>query len=427
MTRAAIPTTVVAAGLALASAACQGSTPQLERQLPWAGRGIWLRAETHVHTRFSDGSHTVDEVADRAVANGCDVLAITDHTDANLKAATPAYHEAIAAARSRIGERLTLLAGFEWNVPPGKGQDHAVVLLPPHVDAPDLTADFKRRFDDYDRQGENPELAAAGFEWLTAMKVQQTPHLPVVFLNHPSRRAASADAVFDRLQTLTEIGGNVFAGVEGAPGHQNATPLGAYDRALKPEDRWDPAIGPPGGAWDRLLGRDVPLAGALATSDFHSEENGDFWPCQFSATWIYAADRSPLAVLEALRAGSFSGVHGHIASEPQLSLQVEGLPRPALAGESVYVPPGSQATAMVRMTVPGTDWAGAPNHIDAVDLIGTSGGATAILQTAPPAADGIARFPVVVPDGGLVIRARGRRVVDDGPDLLFHTNAIAIR
>jgi hypothetical protein len=38
--------------------------PRFERQIPWAGAGVWLRAETHVHSTFSDGSHTIDELAD---------------------------------------------------------------------------------------------------------------------------------------------------------------------------------------------------------------------------------------------------------------------------------------------------------------------------------------------------------------------------
>ena len=33
----------------------------------------------------------------------------------------------------------------------------------------------------------------------------------------------------------------------------------------------------------------------------------------------------------------------------------------------------------------------------------------------------------VVPSGGMAIRARGRRVIDGGPDLLFYTNAVQVR
>jgi hypothetical protein len=406
---------------------CAPGDPLFTKQLPWATRGVWLKAETHVHTRFSDGSHSVDEIVDRAVANGCDVLAITDHTDANLKAATPEYHAAIEAARRRVKDTLTVITGFEWNVPPGKGDDHAVVLLPPQADVADLSGDFKRRFDDFDKEGENPELATSGFSWLAAMKTDAAATLPVVFLDHPSRRAESAEHVFQRLRTLSDIGGAVFAGAEGAPGHQNATPLGAYDRELKPDDRWDPSIAKPGAAWDRMLTRDVALSGALATSDFHSEGNGDYWPCQFSATWIYSADRTPAAVLEALRAGSFAGVHGHIADKPQLSLEAEGLSRAAIPGESVQVPAETQMTAIVSATVPPTDWENAPNRIDTIDLIAASKDGTAIMHSGAPDAGGTYRYSFVVPDGGMTIRARGRRVVAEGPDLLFYTNAVVIR
>ena len=106
--------------------------PRFEREIPWAGKGMWLKAETHVHTQFSDGG-PLDAVVDQAVTHGCDVLAITDHTDGGLKAATPEYHAAIAAARARAPQML-VLTGIEWNVPPGKGQDHAVVLFPPELD-----------------------------------------------------------------------------------------------------------------------------------------------------------------------------------------------------------------------------------------------------------------------------------------------------
>jgi hypothetical protein len=65
--------------------------PRFLRTIAWAATGIWLKAETHVHTGFSDGG-PIHEVVDHAVANGCDVLAITDHTDSGLRAATPEYH-----------------------------------------------------------------------------------------------------------------------------------------------------------------------------------------------------------------------------------------------------------------------------------------------------------------------------------------------
>ena len=161
---------------------------------------------------------------------------------------------------------------------------------------------------------------------------------PVMFLDHPSRRASSIAAVAKQLEFLADAGDGVFVGVEGAPGHQKATPLGAYDGAMTPEDRWDPSIATPGAAWDQQLMAGRALTGALATSDFHSESNGDYWPCEFSATWIYARERSAVGVLEALRAGSFVGVHGGIARDVHLSLASEGLPAPGHCRRSREAP-----------------------------------------------------------------------------------------
>ena len=129
----------------------------------------------------------MDELVDRAVANGCDVLAITDHTDGNLKAATPEYHAAIASARARV-PKLVLITGIEWNVPPGKGQDHAVVLFPPEMDDAVMTGEFKSRFDDQNKEGENPELASCGIR-VASEKGAGASVMPVVFLDHPSRKA----------------------------------------------------------------------------------------------------------------------------------------------------------------------------------------------------------------------------------------------
>src|SRR5688500_7315751 len=93
---------VVAYVVALASVA-RGSevpAPRFVREIPWQGRGVWLKADTHVHTDdFSDGGYALKDVVAKAADHGCDVLAVTDHLDVNLTAATPAYFAAIEAAR----------------------------------------------------------------------------------------------------------------------------------------------------------------------------------------------------------------------------------------------------------------------------------------------------------------------------------------
>ena len=419
---------VMALSVTLPAACSQPSPPPSAfiQSIEWHDSGVWLAADLHSHTRFSDGAHTPHEVAAKAVEYGCDVLAITDHTDPNLNAATPEYRAAIADSRART-PGLVLLTGLEWNVPPGQGDDHATVLLTPSlVDDDDWAGEFKRRFDDLDRPLENRRLLLDAFSWLCARTSTEAGDLPLVFLNHPGRRARSIDAVARQLASLAQSGGAVFVGVEGAPGHQRATPLGAYERALRPEDRWDPAVTSPGAAWDQQLAAGRTMWGALASSDFHSEANGDYWPCQFSITWVYAPDRSAEGVLRALRAGTFSAVHGGITREVQLRLHASAIPRAALVGETVRLANGDVVGIELVARVPPFDGTGQPNRIDLVEFIGITPDGTSVIHTGVPDREGTVRFEYTVPSSGFAVRARGRRIVD-GPDLLFHTNPITVR
>jgi hypothetical protein len=77
------------------------------------------------------------------------------------------------------------------------------------------------------------------------------------------------------------------------------------------------------------------------------------------------------------------------------------------------------------MDVPPTDWAGSANRIDTIDLIGVSKDGARIVASGAPV-DGRWHGEVTVPAGGIVLRARGRRVIDEGPDLLFYTNPIRV-
>src|SRR5688572_4909968 len=96
--------------------------------VPWGLIGATVVLDSHTHTTFSDGASSPIDVARAAATNGCGALAITDHGDPNLRAATPQYFDAIDAARTEFPD-LIIFAGMEWNVPPYRRREHVTLLL----------------------------------------------------------------------------------------------------------------------------------------------------------------------------------------------------------------------------------------------------------------------------------------------------------
>lgn len=396
------------------------------RQTDWIGEGQWLKADTHVHTTFSDGSHTVAEVVDRAVLFGCDVIAITDHGDCDESAATEQYGQAIEAAREQYPESI-ILAGLEWNVPPYGGDEHATVLIPPGPNEWQILAQFKQEFDDWKRESHHASLADEALKWL-AEHACTGGVSPVVLHNHPScKRETNTDAVDDlkRWRAVNDL----VIGFSGAPGHQQAKPLGAYEGQLKLCDRWDPAV-EVGAGWDLLLKDGLDVWAARAASDFHHAGRHkplDYWPGEFSETWLCVPERTAAGVLAAFRAGTFFASHGHIVREVELMVDAYGLPRPAQVGEVIEVPLGTEVRVYLRYTLPPLDWQLNPNQIDLVELIVITADGAELLASRPPQKVGSALVEEIeVPAGGLVVRARGRREVEDGPDLMFYTNPVRV-
>jgi hypothetical protein len=395
------------------------------RAIPWAEQGVWLKADTHLHTRFSDGGVALAEVVRRADQNGCKVIALTDHADADRGATSEDYFLALEKARKAY-PHMAILSGLEWNVPPWRGREHAAVIVPPGVHERKLLRDFQALFDDYQRDGRDPSLASSALYWLKEHSYG-IGGLPVVFYNHPSRkREASRDFVAELAGWKSER--EIAVGFEGGPGHQDSQPIGGYQESLPTIDRWDPVVARIGDAWDELLKEDTPVWGALATSDFHSGDplkSDDYWPGEFSETWLYAANATPQAALDALRSGAFFGAHGHIVRNVQLKVSTADLPRAALPGEAIRVAPGTTVRVSLEMLVPDNDWRGNANAIDEVELIAvTRGGAKSIYRQKP--SDKGPAFEVVleVPAGGITFRARGRRSLPDKPDLMFYTNPV---
>lgn len=342
------------AGAALL-AAC-GSTPQIEYlvRVPWARAGLTLVLDTHTHTHFSDGALSVRALVDLARAGGCDVLAVTDHGDLGLRAATPAYFDAVDAERARVPGML-LFAGMEWNIPPYAGREHVTVLLEPRHER-GVLPEFKARYEPPDASAE------AALRWLA----QQAPSATLVY-NHPSRRDASVEENRHDLTRWRSVN-RLFLGFEGGPGHQRAVNPGAYDGVLKTINRWDPVVAETGGVWDRMLDEGHDVWGALAVSDYHDDRQ-DYGPCTFARTHVRVAGRDHASVLRALQAGSFWADHGRILDDLSFAVVDAASGTAALPGETISA--GRAARLEVRIGISrGPGSAGQPL---VVDIIGNSG------------------------------------------------------
>lgn len=408
-------------------ASARGAVAWIVKGSDWAGHGQWIAADLHMHSRFSDGAATVEQLVSKGAGYGCQAMAITDHGDRGLQGASPAYEVAIGSTRI-AHPGLIILSGLEWNLPPWGGQEHAGVLVPEDRAEGAILAEFKSRFDDYDRGDEKVPPVEDALRWL-ANAGGSLPAMPVVIYNHPSRADATSEQIVNRMVSWRGAS-DLMIGFEGGPGHQGHTPIGSYSGKERPVDRWDPVAATPGGAWDTLLERGLDVYAAVASSDFHNDSASDlhdYWPCQFAETWLYVPDKSSAGVLRALHAGTFFGVYGHIARDVELTVGTKGLAQPATIGESVSVPAGATVTADVSVTIPETDWQDQPNHLDAIEfIVVTPKGVSVLSQPVTGTGRQSVSQTVTVGKGGAVIRARGRRVVADGPDLMFYTNAIRV-
>lgn len=310
--------------------------PKYLRSNAWVQNDVLLVADLHTHSKFSDGSLSPGELVEASVREGCDVVALTDHSDftKTVTTATQDYFSELDQLRRQYPE-LVLIGGIEWNIPPYQGREHVNILVGQEIEAFVLSY-FREQFDsvrDTTAYGGNNVDAAMALEWLSRQLT--APNQAVLFYNHPSRKVTKIEESGADLKQWRSING-LMIGFEGAPGHQHTDKTGAYKQHFHTEDRWDPVASITGGVWDELLDQGEDVWAALANSDFHNESL-DYLPCNFSRTHIQVPEKSISGVLQGLRAGSFWADHGRILNQLEFTVSTPGLDVAATPGEIIQV------------------------------------------------------------------------------------------
>lgn len=323
---------------------------------PFTG-GAWLAGDHHIHTQYSDdGAYRIVEQVANASRYGLGWCVITDHGSERHDriALSKAYPDLLEARR--LHPEILVFQGLEWNIP---SAEHGSVILPPTADEAERIAEFEARFDENnlsrpDAQHKSEADAIAGVRYLQSLNPK-----PLFIANHPARNGVDSP---HEMRAWSDAGPDVARGFEGAPGHQAATlnggPRGAYGSkpnpgswpAYPPESYrtfggYDWYVATVGGLWDSLLSEGRPWY-ITADSDSHRHwddraevdesrfntegfvvrtektvernRNIDFYPGEYSKTWVYAAQRSHLGVLDALRKGCMFTVLGGLIDRLEL-------------------------------------------------------------------------------------------------------------
>ena len=389
--------------------------------------GQWLKVDTHIHSKFSDGRHSISTIAEKARFYGCDAIAITDHGDFKLEEVTSEnYVNTINQINSRY-ENLTVMAGMEWNLPPFMGREHATLLLP---DSPDLQAklsEFRDKFDSWGRRSSNLLDTSLALNWLEQYGKHEMTK-PVIFYNHPSRKDFQVKENYHDMESwLTQT--NYLVGMSGAPGHQKQdfSKIGSYFHRIKTIDRWDPTVAISGGVWDQLLQKGYRVLAARADSDFHNETM-DYWPCQFSTTHLYAKSNSHNDILNAYHSGKFWAQHGQIVDSLSFSAHVgnDNISMGQQFENEYKLPVDVELFIMPAYT----DWRGKGVKIDEIELIIIDGeNISSINIPSSQYEDQVLihiKETLEMTTDRLIIRARGRSKQKSAPDYMFYTNPIFI-
>ena len=254
--------------------------------------------------------------------------------------------------------------GLELNSP---GGDHATLIVPYGPDEAEQLFNYEVAYDRNEIWPQDGSRNTTDLMVTVLTDMSQAAVPPIVIANHPSRssRGRHDYGLYEpaELRTWNDSAPRVAIGFAGAPGHQAITlapdgsqradmPRGGYG-AHPTRGGFDPMTAELGGLWDSLLGEGRRWW-ITANSDSHrhyTEQGGDFWPGEYSKTWIHAAP-SPGQVFEALRGGRVFVSTGDLVNGLSMMLTIDGEANEVWPGDTVRVAPSAEISLTVTVTDP---------------------------------------------------------------------------
>lgn len=361
-----------------------------------SGGALWLAGDHHIHSRFSVGWNR-DNDPPTPIIGGDAIYSIpmntlmarrfglswtvaTDHggpnhSKVNLERAYPE----LVLSRELVPE-VVQFWGMEFNSP---GADHSSLIIPHSPDEADRLYELESGFDRNEAWpiDETRDTKPRMIEAIQLMNGLE--RRPVLIANHPSRSASKTGeyGAYDpaELRQWNDTAPEVAVGMAGAPGHQARTlnpdgtldpesPRGSYG-SYPTWGGFDPMTARLGGLWDSMLGEGRRWW-ITANSDSHvhyTEGGSDFWPGEYSKTYVYAEKSHP-GILEGLRRGRVFVTTGDLLSE--LFVTARSRDRSAEIGGTVRAAPGASVEVTIRLRDPETpNWHGDNPKVARVDLI----------------------------------------------------------
>jgi hypothetical protein len=367
------------------------------------GAKRWLAGDHHIHSRYSvgyeetdpptpvvggDGIYPIPMNAVMARRFGLSWMVATDHGGPNHSKINHdhAYPE-LLQSRQAVPEVIQFF-GMELNTP---GADHSSIIIPQGDDEAEHLHEIEHQFDKAEAWPRDPERDSET-RMIAALKhMDALSPKPVVIAHHPSRSATGAGEYGQtsptELRNWNDAAPDVAIGMEGAPGHQAAAlrrkPSGPAADANGDEERgarglyrnsptmggFDQMTARVGGFWDSMLseGRRWWIT---ATSDSHvhwSEGGADFWPGEYSKTYVLA-EKTPASIVAGLRGGHVFVTTGDLISE--MSFTAKAGTAAAGIGETLTFAPGADVRVRIRVRDPESPNSNGDNpSVARIDLI----------------------------------------------------------